>query len=115
MEERITGFGVSGFDLPDLTAHREEVVQNFVDEAKKLIRNGAELIIPMGISQCPVHIKPDWLQDQLGVPVVEGIGAPIRMAGMLASLGLKQSRVRWPKSQSPGSNCWTVQPEPRSR
>lgn len=100
MEERIVGFGVSGFDLPDLTAHREEVVQNFVNEAKKLVANGAEVIIPMGISQCPVHIKPDWLQAQLGVPVVEGIGAPIRMAAMLAGLGLKQSRVRWPKSRS---------------
>jgi allantoin racemase len=102
MEERIVGFGVSGFDLPDLTAHREEVMQNFVNEAKKLIANGAEVIIPMGISQCPVHIKPDWLQAQLGVPVVEGIGAPIRLAGLLASLGLKQSRVRWPKSRSSG-------------
>lgn len=100
MEERIVGFGVSGFDLPDLTAHRDEVVQNFVNEAKKLVANGAEVIIPMGISQCPVHIKPDWLQAQLGVPVVEGIGAPIRLAAMLAGLGLKQSRLRWPKSRS---------------
>ncbi len=102
MEERIVGFGVSGFDLPDLAAHRDEVVQNFVSEAKKLVANGAEVIIPMGISQCPVHIKPDWLQAQLGVPVVEGIGAPIRMAAMLAGLGLKQSRLRWPKSRSAG-------------
>ncbi len=100
MEERIVGFGVSGFDLPDLTDHRDEVVRNFVNEAKKLVANGAEVIIPMGISQCPVHIKPDWLQAQLGVPVVEGIGAPIRMAAMLAGLGLKQSRLRWPKSRS---------------
>ena len=102
MEERIVGFGVSGFDLPDLTAHRDEVVQNFVNEAKKLVASGAEVIIPMGISQCPVHIKPDWLQAELGVPVVEGIGAPIRLAAMLAGLGLKQSRVRWPKSRSAG-------------
>jgi len=32
--------------------------------------------------------------------VVEGIGAPIRVAAMLASLGLRQSRVRWPKSRN---------------
>ncbi len=99
MEDRIVGFGVSGFDLPDLAAHRDEVVQNFVAEARRLLQQGAELIIPMGISQCPVHIKPDWLQEQLGVPVVEGIGAPIRVAALLAGLGLKQSRVRWPKSR----------------
>ena len=98
MEERIVGFGVSGFDLPDITAHREDVVRNFVDEARRLIDLGAEVIIPMGITQCPVHIKPKWLQDELGVPVVEGFGAPIRMAALMASLGLKQSRVRWPKS-----------------
>jgi hypothetical protein len=54
----------------------------------------------MGISQCPVHIKPDWLQAEVGVPVVEAIGAPIRMAALLAGLGLKQSRVRWPKSRN---------------
>ena len=33
------------------------------------------------------------------VPVVEAIGAPIRMVALLAGLGLKQSRVRWPKSR----------------
>ncbi|MGH7809613.1 MAG: aspartate/glutamate racemase family protein, partial [Candidatus Binatia bacterium] len=80
MEERIVGFGVSGFDLPDIAAHHDEVVQNFVDEARRLIKLGAEVIIPMGITQCPVHIKPQWLQEQLGVPVIEGFGAPIRIA-----------------------------------
>jgi allantoin racemase len=100
MEDRVVGFGVSGFDLPDLAAHRDEVVGNFVNEAKRLIGLGAEVIIPMGISQCPVHISPKWLQEELGVPIVEGFGAPIRMAALLAGLGLKQSRVRWPKSRA---------------
>ena len=76
------------------------IVDNFVAEAKRLVGLDAELIIPMGISQCPVHIKPDWLQEQLGVPVVEAIGAPIRMAALLAGLGFGQSRIRWPQSQS---------------
>ncbi|MFQ5874315.1 MAG: aspartate/glutamate racemase family protein [Dehalococcoidia bacterium] len=100
MERHVVGFGVSGFDLPDLAAHHDEVVENFIREARRLVDQGAEVIIPMGISQCPVHIKPDWLQEQLGVPVVEGFGAPIRMAALLAGLGLKQSRVRWPKARS---------------
>ena len=62
--------------------------------------NGADLIIAHGISLCPVHIKPDFLSTELGVPVIEGIGAPIRMAAMLAGLGLKHSRKRWPKSSA---------------
>ncbi|MCW5770083.1 MAG: hypothetical protein KIT16_00505 [Rhodospirillaceae bacterium] len=76
-------------------------MDQFVKQARALIEeDGADVILPMGISQCPVHIKPDWLTAQLGVPVVEGIGAPIRMAAMLASLGLKHSRRRWPRSPS---------------
>jgi Asp/Glu/hydantoin racemase len=101
MEHRVVGLGISGFDLPDLAAHHDEVVENFVREARRLVDQGADVIIPMGISQCPVHIEPDWLQGELGVPVVEGIGAPIRMAALLAGLGLKQSRARWPKSSNP--------------
>src|SRR5204863_7968423 len=50
MESRIVGFGVSGFDLPDLAANHDEVVDNFVNEAKKLVDQGAEVIYPMGIS-----------------------------------------------------------------
>jgi hypothetical protein len=35
---------------------------------------------------------------ELGVPVVEGIGAPIRLAAALVSLKLGFSRKFWPKS-----------------
>jgi allantoin racemase len=48
----------------------------------------------------PGAIRPDWLQERFGVPVVEGFGAPIRVAALLAGLGLKHSRVRLPKSRS---------------
>jgi allantoin racemase len=47
-----------------------------------------------------VTIDPNWLAAELGVPIVEGIGAPIRMAAMLVSLGLRHSRLRWPKEGS---------------
>lgn len=101
MEPWVAGVRSTGFDLPDLAANHDAVVENFVARARELIReDGAEVILPLGISQCPVHIKPDWLQRELGVPVVEGIGAPIRLAATLVSLGLRQSRVRWPKSPS---------------
>ncbi len=101
MEPWVAGFRATGFDLPDLAAHHDEAVENFVSEARKLVEeDGADVIIPMGISQCPVHIKPDWLRQQLGVPVVEGIGSPIRMAAMMAGLGVRPSRKRWPKSQT---------------
>lgn len=104
MESRIAGWRSCGIDLPDLAANEDRMVANFVAAARSLIeKDRADLIIPMGISQCPVHIKPDWLRKELGVPVVEGIGAPIRVAAAMVSLGLNHSRRRWPKAPSAAS------------
>jgi allantoin racemase len=99
MQHKVVGVESSGFDLPDIAANREMMVENFIKAARKLIdEDRAEVIIPTGISQCPVHMNPRWLMGQLGVPVVEGIGAPIRLAAMFADLGMTHSRKRWHKS-----------------
>ena len=101
MESWIAGRRASGFRLKDIGANKDTMIANFMAAARSLIEeDGADVILPHGITQCPVHIKPDWLAKELGVPVVEGIGAPIRMAAMLAGLGLKHSRKRWPKSNA---------------
>src|SRR6266481_4911740 len=98
MMPKVIGWRTCGFELPDIIANRERVVGTFVEKARELVKLGADVILPMGITQCPVHIKPDWLMKELGVPVVEGIGAPIRLAAMLVSLKLNYSRSFWPKS-----------------
>ena len=98
MMDKVAGWRTCGFELPDILANRDAVVATFVEKAREFVKIGAAVILPMGITQCPVHIKPDWLMQELGVPVVEGIGAPIRLAAMLVSLKLNYSRVYWPKS-----------------
>jgi allantoin racemase len=98
MMHKVVGWRTCGFELPDIIKNRDAVVGTFVEKARELVKLGADVILPMGITQCPVHIKPDWLMQELGVPVVEGIGAPIRLAAMLVSLKLYYSRSYWPKS-----------------
>jgi allantoin racemase len=101
MESFIAGRRASGFHVQHIAANKEKMIESFLAAARALIEeDGADVIIPQGITQCPIEMKPAWLSDRLGVPVVEGIGAPIRMAAMLASLGLRQSRLRWPKEGS---------------
>jgi len=101
MEPWIAGRRASGFKLKDIGANKDAMMKNFIAAARSLIEeDGADVILAHGITQCPVHLKPEPLSAELGVPVVEGIGAPIRMAAMLAGLGLKHSRRRWPKSQA---------------
>jgi len=101
MESFIAGRRASGFYLQHIAANRDKMVESFLAAARALIaQDGADVIIVQGITQCPVEMKPQWLMSELGVPVVEGIGAPIKMAAMLVALGLTQSRVRWPKEGS---------------
>jgi allantoin racemase len=101
MEDFIAGRRASGFYVQHIADNRDKMVESFLMAARALIdEDGADVIIPQGITQCPVQMKPQWLSEQLGVPVVEGIGAPIKIAALLASLGLKQSRVRWQKAGS---------------
>ena len=103
MSAKVAGWECSGFDLPDVAANRNAFIDSFVDRARHLVeKRGADVILPLGITQCPVHVNPNWLAEQLGVPVVEGIGAPIRLAAMFAGLGLRHSRRYWPKSASFG-------------
>ncbi len=101
MEQFVAGRRASGFYLQHIAQNRQQMIDSFLMAARDLIeKDGADVIIPQGITQCPVQMQPDWLSKQLGVPVIEGIGAPIRMAAMLAQLGVSQSRVRWQKSGS---------------
>jgi Asp/Glu/hydantoin racemase len=101
MESFIAGRRASGFYLQHIAANKDKMIESFLAAARALIaQDGADVIIAQGITQCPVTMKPQWLAQELGVPVVEGIGAPIKMAAMLVSLGLTQSRVRWQKEGS---------------
>ena len=60
MAHKVVGIEASGFDLPDIAANRDAMVTNFIKAARKLIdEDRAEVIIPTGITQCPVHDEPE--------------------------------------------------------
>lgn len=97
MKDRMVGIEASGFDLPDIAANSNLMRENFLSAARKLIvEKRAQSIVPLGITQCPVHMSSKELSEELGVPVVEAIGSPIRLAATLVSLGLRSSRACWP-------------------
>ncbi len=99
LEDRIGGMRAVEMPKSDMSANRDKLVERFLSLGRELIeKERCDVIFPAGISQCPVHMKPDWVAEQLGVPVVDGIGAPIRLAAMFAHLGYKHSRIRFPKA-----------------
>ncbi len=104
MEQFIAGRRASGFYVQHIADNRDKMIESFLMAARALIEEDrADVIIPQGITQCPVQMKPEWLSEQLGVPVVEGIGAPIRhgrdarrrsASSRAACAGRRQARSR---------------------
>jgi Asp/Glu/hydantoin racemase len=102
LEDRIVGFRFCNVSKEQMSADPGRLTETVVRLGRELVAEGAEVIVGAGPSVCPVQIKPQWLSAQLGVPVVESMGASIRLAAMLVHLKLSQSRVRWPKAALPG-------------
>ena len=101
MESWIAGRRASGFYVQHIAANKDRMIESFLMAARDLIdKDGADVIIPQGITQCPVQMKPDWLSAELGVAVVEGIGGPRPQAARGGGRGHENTRLRWQKEGS---------------
>ena len=97
LERLVAGYGHVGTDLTELTASKGRLHDAFVSAARTLIdAKDADVIVSAGISLCPIHLDRDALEADLGLPVVEPIGAPIQLAASLARMRARHSRKRWP-------------------
>lgn len=97
MESHLSDIVSLDIELPHLASHPDAVRDRFVGQCQTLIERGADVIIPGGVSMCPVHLSPAYLMETLNVPVVEGIGTPIAVSAMLAQANLAVSRKRYPQ------------------
>src|SRR5256885_394090 len=67
MEPWIAGRRASGFKLKDINSNKDQMIKNFLAAGRSLIEeDGADVIIAHGITQCPVHMKADWVAKELG-------------------------------------------------
>lgn len=99
MEGMIAGIRTTGLTLAEITGEQEAVAERFLRAGRALVtEDGCDVVLAFGITQCPLVVSAAAAEGDIGVPVVDGIGAVARFAGLLAALGLKQSRVRWPLS-----------------
>lgn len=100
MTNRISSCLAVNIGLTDFASDEKALKAATIRQAKALVADGADVVLVMGISLCPVFISAGELSEEAGVPVLEGIGAPIHLAGLFAALGLRHSRLYWPKAAS---------------
>jgi Asp/Glu/hydantoin racemase len=91
------GYGAAEIPNNEMPRRREELFDRFVSEGKRLVKDGAELIVCHGMSMSPIEYPPQAYADAIGVPVLEGMGCAIAMAEAWVRIGTPYSPVRYPR------------------
>ena len=100
MADRITSMKALNIPPPEYRDRKDELEAKLTKLAQGMANNGAQLILlgctavfpTMGIGSA---LK---LSRKLGIPVMDPIGIALRVAEMLASLNLSQSKASFPKA-----------------
>ena len=73
--------------------------ERFVALAREAIeREGAQLIVPMGMTMVPVLMSAADLAAEIGAPVLDPLALSLHTAAALARAGVKNSHVAYPRT-----------------
>lgn len=90
LDSRCAGIRASGIPVSSIHDDLELVAESLAGEAKVLIEEGADAIVLGCAGFAGLDIR---LRDILGVPVIDGVDAAVRLAETLVRAGLSTSKV----------------------
>ena len=93
--DRVAGLGAVGMDTREMWNRSPLLLQRFGDEGKRLVSEGAEVIVCHGMSMSPLEYTAAELTQAAGAPVLEGMGCAIALAQAWRRLGTPYSPVRY--------------------
>jgi allantoin racemase len=95
--------GIRGVEipLPDSTKQRDVMRTRFLELARELLhQQGAEIIVPMGVTMVPVQYSAAEFAAELGVPVLDALATSIQTAEMMVRMGVTHSPKTYPRLPS---------------
>jgi allantoin racemase len=96
--DSVVGFRAVEIPLLDSTANRDAMRERFFQGARELIdREGAEVIVPMGVTMVPVQYPAVEFSKALGVPVLDALATSIQTAEMMVRTGAIHSLKTYPR------------------
>jgi Asp/Glu/hydantoin racemase len=90
---------INTYEVGDLAAHHDLLVERLVAVGKQLIAEGAHALIPLGARLVPYVVSPLELETQLKVPVINTELASIRFAETLVIGKTSHSIKSYPWSE----------------
>jgi allantoin racemase len=96
--DSVVGIRSVQIPLPESTKNRDAMRERFIHVARDLIdHDGAEIIVPMGVTMVPVQYSPKEFEKELGVPVMDALKTSIQTAEMMVRMGLTHSMRTYPR------------------
>ena len=89
MDHLITSIFSMKIPLSQMSQRKDELKERLIETCKTAIAEGAELIYPHGVSMVPLHYRPEEIEKEIGVPVLNAMEIGIRMTEFIASLRRK--------------------------
>lgn len=97
VESWVTGIHPVDITVTDMQSSRDHLRRRFVEVAREAVaREGAQVIVPLGMTMVPVTFSAAELAADIGVPVVDPLACAMRLAELLAATGVANSRAAYP-------------------
>jgi allantoin racemase len=91
VDHLITSFYSVKIPLSQMHEKREELKGRLIETCKRAVAEGAELIYPHGVSMIPLHYRPEEIEKEIDVPILNAMEIGIRMTELVASLRKRNS------------------------
>ena len=93
----ITSIRAVDVPITEMASRPDDLRKKFVEQSQRAIdEEGAELILPLGMTMVPVLMSAASLSEEIGVPVLDPIASTLAVASFLGAGGYPTSRIAYP-------------------
>lgn len=97
VENLVTSIRPVDIPITEMVAEVDRLRETFVRVARAAVEEeGAQLVVPMGMTMVPVLLSAKSLADDIGVPVLDPLSLSLGLAETLARGSVKNSRATYP-------------------
>jgi allantoin racemase len=84
------------FEVGDLKNHRDAILKSTVAQARQLVADGAQALLPLAARLIPYAVSPQEVEREIGVPVINTQAVGIRFAELMVNTQTVHSQKAYP-------------------
>lgn len=97
VEHMVSSIRAVDIPITEMVAEVDRLRKRFVELARIAVEEeGAQLVVPMGMTMVPVLLSAKSLAEDIGVPVLDPLSLSLGLAATLARASVSTSRVTYP-------------------